>query len=593
LRSKIVIFESPGNIHRLIILNYIKRGHRVHVIEPFCGYHYRNKIRFYPPPLPSYVLDLIDQGKLKLIYAREVYSRNIVLSAAEKAVEVVEHIYTAYKKDNQQMVNFLSNTIRSHDAEKIFKKNLCDRLGDFYSLNILSNRLIKALGNESITFYPNINIQFYSYYKNLIMNSNQHIYNDENIHFPHLLRITDRIFQIIKNLGTVTKIFAQTVGALAGFSHQFPSSDDRKKYRFAISIIAPRRQFGNNQRGPDFLIDENKIRSEEVVYIPLVELNTGQRRELTKLKSEVFYLPKIGRFFSNAREWIQFFFLSIRNLLHNYDCIIEITATVLFNTFLWNDVLKYLSFDHFVTHADFSLTNVARNIVFNKQGIKTWYFTDATNFGHNFRISDDCWNRHPFWTYLHYDNYITWHDDLAKFFSMHPQSFKNTHVVGCLWSQHAMSKVNKKNVLSKFFKINDIGNKFLIVAYSSTYTVNSTTSYTEGIQFAEDLLRLAEELKNIFIILKDKKQRSIHLKLEPLLGSKLIHFYENMERHPRIRIYGQQVDASLAMAIADMSISFPFTSTGLEALSINKPAIWHDPLAYYHNTPYANNGGLV
>jgi hypothetical protein len=47
-----------------------------------------------------------------------------------------------------------------------------------------------------------------------------------------------------------------------------------------------------------------------------------------------------------------------------------------------------------------------------------------------------------------------------------------------------------------------------------------------------------------------------------------------------------KIDASEAINVADMVISFPFTSTTFECLSINKPAIWHDPMGYYRDTPY-------
>lgn len=42
-----------------------------------------------------------------------------------------------------------------------------------------------------------------------------------------------------------------------------------------------------------------------------------------------------------------------------------------------------------------------------------------------------------------------------------------------------------------------------------------------------------------------------------------------------------------------MVVSFPFTSTTFEALSVNKPAIWHDPLDCYKGTPYAKVGGVM
>ena len=54
-----------------------------------------------------------------------------------------------------------------------------------------------------------------------------------------------------------------------------------------------------------------------------------------------------------------------------------------------------------------------------------------------------------------------------------------------------------------------------------------------------------------------------------------------------------KVDVSDLVSVADMVISFPFTSTTFEALSVNKPAIWHDPMGYYRNTLYGKTGEVV
>ena len=55
-------------------------------------------------------------------------------------------------------------------------------------------------------------------------------------------------------------------------------------------------------------------------------------------------------------------------------------------------------------------------------------------------------SRHPFWTYLTYDHYVTWAKFAADFISDHPQSIKNYHVVGCLWAELNANglKVEKK-----------------------------------------------------------------------------------------------------------------------------------------------------
>ena len=106
-------------------------------------------------------------------------------------------------------------------------------------------------------------------------------------------------------------------------------------------------------------------------------------------------------------------------------------------------------------------------------------------------------------------------------------------------------------------------------------------------------MQLAVECPDIYIIFKEKKEREIHQRLDPILGLKLLEIYEQMDSHPRIATYSNQVDASEIISISDMTITFPFTSTTFEALSVNKPAIWHDPMGYYRNTLYSKVGEVV
>jgi hypothetical protein len=60
-----------------------------------------------------------------------------------------------------------------------------------------------------------------------------------------------------------------------------------------------------------------------------------------------------------------------------------------------------------------------------------------------------------------------------------------------------------------------------------------------------------------------------------------------------MKICSNELDASVLMSVADMCISFPFTSTTFEALSARKLAIWHDPMGLYRNTPYGKLDGIT
>jgi polysaccharide biosynthesis PFTS motif protein len=251
-----------------------------------------------------------------------------------------------------------------------------------------------------------------------------------------------------------------------------------------------------------------------------------------------------------------------------------------------------LSIRHFITHADFGIGHVGRNLALNQASVQTWYFTDSANLGVNLEKGKKCVTRHPFWSYLYYDHLVTWDAGIAEYYKEHPGSFKETHVVGCLWSEHIQEKeeAREKASVEAFKKLDNL---FVLSCFDSTYSRNGLASYQEGIAFAEHLLKLIDECPDIYIILKEKKDRNLHYTLDPVLGPKLLEIYDKMSSHSRIKICSNQVDASELISLSDMVVSFPFTSTTFEALSVDKPAVWHDPMGYYRNTPYAEVGSVT
>ena len=590
---KNIVFECPGLKDRANIKRAIKNGKKVYVLEPFCAYHHR-RFRFFPSPLPRYVQILLKDGKIEKIDAVKMGSRTISFAAAEKAVQAIETVFPYYLKDHKTLIQFIVKVHHSKKALNIFKKNLCDMLGDFFSLNTMFHKIENMFKGEKVLIYPDTDIKNYLYLKKIVNESAQDAYKHNNILFSKNRNLYYFKELFVKSIVIKGGLFVQTVASLlSGYVFSRQSNRPVKDYPYAISIAAPKRQLRKNSRGPGFLIDNEKITSDQVVYTPIVPIDNDQLKNLKSYGSDVVVPPKIGRFFSDWKKWFFLWILSFKGKYLLNDNELKIAAFAMFTYFKWQYVLKHISFSNFITHCDFSTSHISRNILFEQNNIQTWYFTDAVNFGHTFRESDENWNRHPFWTYLQYDNFVTWYADLAAYFAAHPQSFKKSHVVGCLWSSHVELNADSTEYMDRLFPAKTIKGLFVAAVYPSTYTVKGITSYEEGVLFIEQVYRLVQEIDDLVIIIKEKKEMQLHVQLEPALGEKLVLLYKEMEKHPRIKILTNEFDSSLLMANADMCISFPFTSTTTEALSANLKAIWHDPCGYYRNTPYGHNGNVV
>jgi hypothetical protein len=590
MKISTVVYESVTKWDFLFIKNCLKRNIPVWVIEPFHSYHHKKGIRFFPPHLPSYMVELIKSGRVLVLRADEINAREIYLSSADQAVNVIESVFPEYRKKYEDIFSHVSNVLKSPIAENVFRMNLSNRLAEFYSLNILLHRIENYLGKGPIIVQPDMNVYAYLFVKKLLSESDQEFYENPNIRFAIQAYAKGFLENLKQNLISTAKVFAQTIAS--GLLGRHPSSTERSKKHFSygITIVSPR-QLRDNKRGPDFIIDYKEISAGEVIYFPLIPLTADQEEILVKLPGEVYCMPK-ARFFSNYAQWKKLLLLSLkRNFLRNGEELMSASNAFL-NYFKWQKVTEDLSVRHFITHADFGIGHVGRNIALHQAGTQTWYFTDSMNLVVTFQQGKRNRMRHPFWAYLYYDHLVTWNATLAEYFQEHPGSFNQTHVVGCLWSEHIKETSKARDeVASKDFK--NLDNFYVLSCFDSTYSRNGITSYEEGIAFAEHLLRLVDECPDVHVILKEKKDRTIHFTLDPILGPKLLEIYDKMTAHPRVKICSNQVDASGLISVSDMVVSFPFTSTTFEALSTNKPAVWHDPAGYYKETLYGKLGGVV
>ncbi len=568
-----IIFESPKNWHKWLMKKHIGQGLKVFVIEPFHAYHHEEKIRFYPRELPGYVYDFVKSGQVTLLKAEDFDAKGIYLRAADKSVEVCDKVFSEYKKEHRCIIRYACDTLGSHVAENIFRKYLCDRLAVFYSVNNVLEKIAKISPQSHMEVYPDTNILSYLYLKKLLINSGQKVFEGRDFSFSSIEYFLGFLEIAKNNFIAISRLCAQTI--LSGLLSSWRVKNLRcKEYKYGITIIGPARQLANNRRGPDFFVDGEIISGKEVVYFPLTKLNDKQKQQLSRIDGDVFYPPS-RRFqnFSHFLKWVGLLGNSFsKGFLVSGD-VVTYAHLALSEYFRWGKVVAKTKIKNFITHCDFGISHIPRNLALNQAGVKTWYFIDSMNVSIN--------SKHPFWSYLYYDNFITWDRVLGEYFCSYPDSINKYNVVGCLWSAHINDREKKQN------------NKLIVSVFDTTYSCNSFTSYQEGIVYAEHILKLAEGFPDIQILFKEKNARLIHRCLDSILAPRLVSLYLEMERCPNIKIFSEGEDSSRIMSISDMVVSFPFTSTTFEALSVNKPAIWHDPVGYYRKTLYGKVGGVV
>ncbi|MBU4184696.1 MAG: hypothetical protein KKC23_00545 [Proteobacteria bacterium] len=119
-----IVYESPNRWDYLFIKKYLKEKVPVFVVEPFHAYHHNKGIRFFPPHLPPYVENLIINGKISVLKAKDINAEKIYFQAADKAVEVVESVFPEYRRRYEKIFSYVSETLKSPIAENAFRNNL-------------------------------------------------------------------------------------------------------------------------------------------------------------------------------------------------------------------------------------------------------------------------------------------------------------------------------------------------------------------------------------------------------------------------------------------------------------------------------------
>jgi len=594
--TRCIVLESFDRYPKRIWERLFATSESVFVIEPFVAYHAKKgKFVAFPNHYPPYADMFIRSGRVRLLPSHRLNGKTIYREAADRAVESVEAVFPTFREQHAELIDYVSKVLRSHEAEYAFKIHLCEKLAEYYSVNLLFHRIEEALTFDTIEMYPDINMGLYGYLQSILRRCGLEGHTHARLHVPVAVHEMDSKEINRRDFLTVFRLAAQTLasGALAWYPRK--TAKPPRECPYGISIVSPDRQSRDNRRGPGFLVDGKKIVSDDVAYISTVRLSRGQHKKLSALLGRVHRPPQIGRFFSNFADWKELLLLAARNYVRrDVLSLIDVSCATLFRYFSWMHLLSRLKLRHFITHSDFGIHHIGRNIALARNGVQTWYYTDSMNLGVNMQEDyDGCRMRHPYWCFLRYDHFVTWNQFIADYFKAHPGSFRETHVVGCLWSEHIRPDRQAANpVIAP--PLPDTENvTFILAVFDTTYSRNGICSYEEGIVFAEHALRLIEEIPDLCILFKEKKAREMHGVLDPDRGRRLMDLYERISRHPRIRFFSRESDSSELIAISDASVSFPFTSTTFEAQSANRPAVWHDPMDYYRKTPYAQRSGIM
>jgi polysaccharide biosynthesis PFTS motif protein len=263
----------------------------------------------------------------------------------------------------------------------------------------------------------------------------------------------------------------------------------------------------------------------------------------------------------------------------------------------WKCFSENIRIENLISHADFGITSITRNIILEEYGCVTYYYMNTINydFYYDRRGRNDKYRDSRF-GFLYYDYLFVWNDTVSKYFKASQCKIKEYLNLGSFWAEH-LRLIEEKVWTSDFRnELYDRGYKSgmkLVSVFDSGLSDEYITTYEDGIKFLEGILRLLDDLPDIFVVLKEKKPRDYHKMMSDRFDD-ILKLYQKLENNARcLCIKNSWKNSSEIMAFTDLVISFPFTSTTAEALAVRKKAIWYDGTDKFRGAIYDNAPGLV
>ena len=523
----------------------------------------------------------------------------------DAAFDHVEHIFERYA--DGRITKDLRALYHSNESDLAFKKTLTHRLSRLYYLKFLMREIHERYPSRKVVFLPSNGLELYRTDGCDIFDFDQLLdpvrdrKQEGDCIFSVDVFFWSRVISYVRAMGRKfflgMKIAVLPVWLL--FRCLVNKRAPRKKmaYDYAITVVSPNRQLINEIQKVDFLIDDKHLEKDQVVFMSPKGITSQARTYF--LNNGLNFVEDITGFIS-VKEVVEIF-SAYRGLLfsafHAPNFIGETGLKGIYFYAVWKSLSRNISIKKLITHCDYEIKALFRNIIFHQNGCTTYLYMDSSNFG-GFVVKKDTNNefRHHFFGFLLYDWFIAWNQKAIEYFQKSFCQFKGAVNIGCFWSEHVRQIQADINLVADFKSRLYAGGyregMSLLSIFDSTYYDYSMTTYKDGIMFLEGLYALINELQDAFFILKEKNLRSYH-ELISTEHERINALYRQLEAHPRCLFAGRRENSSKIIAISDMVISFPFTSTTLEAISARKKAVWYDAAGKFKDTYYDEFPGLI
>lgn len=581
-RRSVILFEELKKGHKALVRWYLIRGHRLLFRRISEGARQ-------------------DQWLSRLISQRRI--AGVVLEpdlvrwqehSGRQTFEVVERAFP--RLSDHPIVAAVTALYEDADIGLAFKKALVLSAADALHFRLLVEQISQTLDSgESVVAVPaSINTVVASAIHQALEAKSEHrgLTAAPPLRFPWWLSAAARAWRFAKRLRLAQRWATTAIRSGACVVKEAPR-EPRRRFRFAVGIVSPMRELANDVRSAGFLLDDQRITSQNTLFIEPSRLNQRHRDFLTKTGWSVARPARRPSRRAAKRELTCLLRLA-PHLPFGPDWLAGPALQLARTHAEWTTFLERHAVDHFVIHASFEYAHVGRNLLMRKAGVKTWYFTDSANSGQVWRQSEPYLN--PLWGYLTYDCMFVWNDDLRRYLAAHPQAVGRFEVGGCLWAQHVREQRESGGAreLKRLLTSMAPGKEPRIIGvFDSWFHPEARMKCSHLLRFIADVETLLDRIGEVVVVFKRKKTRGVVGPGRWPGAERVFEAMDRLAKHPRCLVLETDFPTSRVVAASDLVISFPFTSVTYEALCAGVRAIYHDAAGDVAESIYEGVPGLV
>jgi hypothetical protein len=579
----LIVFELVQWYHLPLIWWHLASGQRVAVIRlsRSCSQH-------------SWLLKQLRSGRLERLELKEpLYIRPNL--AGDYAFTACEKLYDRYTD-----LGPVQNLVRLYSSDRVhlaYKKGLLEDLVDVFQLELLFRKLAETIGpGKEIRVVPSRLSSGWKHRQFSRMLPELNAAGTPRV--PYWDEVLGAMNTFLRKLmWSAFGLYSILVAAFRYWTAVVKRRPPRDRRAHAIALRSPLREMANRIRGVDFLLDGNGLRRDNTVFVPIAQAT----KEVAELfVKEGYHLADL-KGAPLAREVVRLFgygLLVVVQSLLKTEWLARSSACMLSEYGTWTGFTCRYEIKNFITYCDFGIRHIGRNILLNQQGVTTWHYTDTVNTAAAFRPENGRRYRQDYWGYMMYDKFVSWSPWFSRFHQGHHQMIGQYVNVGVLWAEHvrlyregALRSDLLKNLEAKGYR----PGQQLVSVFDSSYHDETLTTYKDGIEFLKGVERLLQDLPELFLVLKEKKPRSLLslFSYDPSELQEMTAILNRLDAHQRCYLPGHTGIASEIIAHSDLVLCYPFTSTGIEALASGVMALYYDPTAKFCKTEYARIPSLV